>query len=35
VDTSVGPDEFMMELKEENFEEMSLREFQKAVVLVL
>jgi len=33
VDTSVGPDEFMMELREKNFEEMSLKEFQKAVVL--
>jgi len=32
VDTSVGPDEFMMELKEKNFEKMSLKEFQKAVV---
>jgi len=33
VDTSVGPGEFIMELKEKNFEEMSLKEFQKAVVL--
>jgi len=33
VDTSVGPDEFMMELKEKNFGEMSLKEFQKVVVL--
>jgi len=28
MDTSVGPDEFMMEVKEENFEEMTLKEFQ-------
>jgi len=33
VDTSVGPDEFMMELKKKNFDEMTLKEFQKAVVL--
>jgi len=31
--TSVGPGEFMMELKEKNFKEMTLKEFQKAVVL--